>query len=114
MSDLDGVARGLPDEGTGWVAALDPSSGAGASASSSVGRDARRGYGGRLLVGHVERFLPQRGKTSRRSRSQRDLWVDTVLDSVAEVVHRFAASVVSDAHIPAVIEQELGKRAFTA
>jgi hypothetical protein len=102
----------LPDEGTGWLAALDPSSGGGDPfALVVVGLDARPGFEGRLLVGHVERFLPRRGgRLSRRTRAERDLWVDAVLDRVAGVVRRFGAAVVSDQHVPGVVVDELAKR----
>lgn len=102
----------LPEEGSGWVAALDPSSGGGDPfALVVVGRDERPGFEGRLLVGHVQRWLPQASvKLSARSREERDLWVDTVLDGVAEIVHLFGAAAISDQHIPGVIASELAKR----
>jgi hypothetical protein len=104
----------LPDEGSGWVCALDPSSGGGDPfACVVVGRDARAGYEGRLLVGHVESWQTSkrpRRALSRRTRAERDLWLDSVLDQVAKVAQRFRAKVVSDQHVPGVVQDELQKR----
>jgi len=47
---------------------------------------------------------------SRKTRSERDLWVDAVLDRVAEIARRFRAGVVSDQHMPGVVIDELRKR----
>jgi hypothetical protein len=103
----------LPSDGRGWVCALDPSSGGGDPfACVLVGRDTRPGFEGRLIVGQVERWLPRRSKLplSLRSRAERDLWVDSVLDRVAATAKRFRAAVVSDQHVPGVVVDELHKR----
>lgn len=104
----------LPEDGRAWMCAIDPSSGGGDPfACVVVGRDARSGYEGRLLVGHVERWQPRRSPRlplSRRTRAERDLWVDAVLDRVAAIAKRFGAQVVSDQHVPGVVLDELRKR----
>ncbi len=103
----------LPEDGRGWVCAIDPSSGGGDPfACVVVGRDARPGYEGRLLVGQVERWQPRgpKGLLSRKSRAEKDLWVDSVLDKVAAIAKRYRASVVSDQHVPGVVRDELQKR----
>lgn len=105
----------LPEDGRGWVCAIDPSSGGGDPfAAVVVGRDSRPGFEGRLIVGHVERWLPRKGtRLSRRSRTERDLWIDSTLDRVAAVAARFGASVISDQHLPGVVSDELRKRGVT-
>jgi hypothetical protein len=104
----------LPEDGRGWVVAIDPSSGGGdAFGCVVVGHDARPGYEGRLLVGHVQRWAPRKPRSSliaRRTRKERDLWVDSVLDAVAVIAKRFHAGVVSDQHVPGVVVDELNKR----
>ena len=102
----------LPEDGRGWVCSIDPASGTGDPFGLCVcGHDARPGFEGRLLVGHVERWLPRKGgRLSRRSRGERDLWIDSVLDKVAQISKRYGASVVSDQHVPHVITDELRKR----
>lgn len=103
----------LPADGRQWVCAIDPSSGGGDPfACVMVGKDARPGFEGRLLVGHVESWRPRgpRRGLSRRTRTERDLWVDSVLDHVAEIALRFGAEVVSDQHVPGVVLDELRKR----
>jgi len=103
----------LPEDGRSWVCSIDPSSGGGDPfACVTIGRDARPGFAGRLIVGHVERWLPRRSRVplSRRTRSERDLWVDSVLDGVAAIAKRFRALVVSDQHVPGVVVDELRQR----
>jgi hypothetical protein len=104
----------LREDGRSWLLALDPSSGSeDAFAAVLVGRDARSGHEGRLLVGDVYRWQPRRGRRrrlSRHTRAERDLWFDQVLNQVAEIATRFRAGVVSDQHLPGVVQDELRKR----
>ena len=64
-----------------------------------------------MLVGHVERWLPRKGgRLSRRTRDERDLWIDSTLDRVASIAKRFGATVISDQHLPGVVSDELRRR----
>ena len=111
-----GNREALPEDGRSWICAIDPSSGGGDPfACVVVGENARPGYTGRLLVGHVERWMPRKGgRLSRRTRDERDLWVDSVLDRVAAIARRFRATVISDQHLPGVVSDELRKRGVTS
>jgi phage terminase large subunit-like protein len=108
----------LPEDGRRWVVAIDPASGSGDPfACVVVGLDARPGYKGRLLVAHVERWLPRRrprrASAAATTQAERNLWVGAVLDRVAEIAVRFRAGVVSDQHIPHVVVGELRERGIT-
>jgi terminase large subunit-like protein len=109
--------QALPDEGRGWLLAIDPASGGeDPFGLALVAHDAREGYRGRLLVGHVECFAPRGGRRRirGRSRAEKDLWLGSVLDRVAELSKRYGrAPVLSDQHIPQVIKEELAKRGVT-
>jgi hypothetical protein len=114
LRDVTGRRReALPQDGRDWVCALDPSSGGDPYGLVVVGRDVRRGYEGRLLVGQVARWTEsKRGRRmlSRRTRQERDSWSDGVHDQVAEIALRFRARVVSDQHVPGVTVDELRQR----
>jgi Terminase large subunit, T4likevirus-type, N-terminal len=98
-----------PSDGKRWILGFDPSFARDPAAIAIVGQDVRDPQ--RLVLGHVERFLPQRtGRSKRKSRDETELMMTHVLDRVADVALRFGARVVTDQHLPATVVDELRAR----
>jgi hypothetical protein len=97
----------LPDDGEGWVLALDPAFSSDPTAVAIVGRDRRDAS--KLVLGRAQRWLPDRTK-KRKTRREQDRFMHRVLDEVAELATRYRADVVSDQHLPGTVQEELTKR----
>jgi phage terminase large subunit-like protein len=104
----------MPGDGRHWTVAFDPSFSSDPAAVAVVGRAADDP--GRLLVGHVERWLPPRRRRGlRRTRADEDLVIGQVLDGVAAVAGRYGVGqVISDQHLPGTVTHELAKRGLAA
>jgi hypothetical protein len=82
-----------------------------ASAACVVGRC--RDEPGRLLVCRVERWAPKRTRSARRrakTDAERKEIQNVVLDGVAALAKAYAAPVVTDQHLPAVVRDGLRQR----
>jgi hypothetical protein len=98
-----------PSAGRRWILGLDPSFARDPSAWCVIGEDVTDPA--RLVLGLVERFLPERARRGeRKTREATDATMKDVLDRVAEVALRYDAKVLSDQHLPATVVDELQRR----
>jgi hypothetical protein len=102
----------MPQDGRSWIVACDPSFSHDPFGVAVVGRDARPGREGHLVVSEVCRWLPKkmRRRGFLQARAEHDWIVDTVLDEVAALAQRYDAKVISDGHMGALIQDELRTR----
>jgi hypothetical protein len=106
----------MPEDGRAWIVAIDPSFSQDPFGLVVIGRDARPGHEGSLVVSECRRWTPKAmrkrgpGRVFRQTREERDWVVDTVLDQVAALAERYDARVISDQHMGQLITDELRKR----
>ena len=95
----------LPEQGEGWVAALDPSFSRDPFALALVAVDPQDRR--RLLVGKVQAWLPRKMPGAGKSFDERRLVEDWLLNEVVDVCKQYAVSrVVTDQHAaPAVLQR---------
>lgn len=91
-----------PDQGTAWIAGLDPAFSSDPFGLALVARDPADGR--RLLLGKVQAWKPRRRVASFE---ERDAVRDSVLDEVAAVCRRYNARAVADQYLAAPIADYL-------
>jgi hypothetical protein len=100
------------EQGTSWLIGLDVAFSSDPSAAVVVGRDPENRK--RLVVGHVERWLPKRSRKQRRRAKTEQERLDVaanVLDGVAKLSKAFGGcAVVTDQHARMLVESGLKER----